>query len=250
MSVSRLELILFHLHFVDDNLQVERGSPRFDKLFKIRPLLGYLDYSFRTGARMESQLFIDKMLAPAKGRIPSRVFMPNKPHKRGIKLWSLAGAKSGYVHKYQIFGDYTLEDEEVHHSIGNSGLVVLELASGLEPGTLIYFNNYFASPLLAKKLKEEKGINSTMTLRGGRKAGAQHFMATEKIMSKKPRGNLDFVSANGVLVCQWFDKKLVTAASTECKARIRSYCTKCKVYLCIQYGPCFVKWHTQSRYRV
>ena len=54
-----------------------------------------------------------------------------------------------------------------------------------------------------------------MTLRGNRKAGADRYMLTEKEMKKKGRGTFDYVSANGVQVCQWYDNKLVTVASTE-----------------------------------
>ena len=34
----------------------------------------------------------------------------------------------------------------------------------------------------------------------------------------------------------------------KCKARVRSYCSKCRVYLCSFYKKsCFVKWHTVTR---
>ena len=40
-------------------------------------------------------------------------------------------------------------------------------------------------------------------------------MAAEKVMKKKGRGTVDFVSSNGVIVTQWYDRKLVTVASTK-----------------------------------
>ena len=60
----------------------------------------------------------EKMLAPARGRVPRKNSMPNELHKCGFKLWSLAGAKSGYVTKFQIFGDNMLQHEEVESTIG------------------------------------------------------------------------------------------------------------------------------------
>ena len=57
---------------------------------------------------------VEEMLAPAKGWIPGKVYMPNKPHKRGTKMWAAAGVKSGYVHRIQIFSDNTRTHEAVH----------------------------------------------------------------------------------------------------------------------------------------
>ena len=134
--------------------------------------------------------------------------------RRGYKLWRLVGAKSGYVHHFQISGDNSIDHENVDKSVGNSGLVVIELSKILPKGTSIFFDNYFASPLLALRLKEN-GYDSTMTLSGNRKAGADKHMLTEKELMKKGRGTFDYVSANGVQVCQWYDNKIVTVASTE-----------------------------------
>ena len=215
IGVRKFEIILQHLHFTDNQLQVtNREDSNFDFLFKIRPLLQNLNQSFSDNAHTESHVSIDEMLIPTKGMVPNRVYMPNKPHKRGFKAWSMAGSKSGYVHHIQMSGDKKISHEKVHHSIGNSGLVVLELTEKLPEKSHVYFDNYFASPLLAVKLKE-KGHDSTFTLRGNRKAGADKCMMTEKELKAKGRGAVDYVQSNGVLVCHWYDKKLVSVASTE-----------------------------------
>ena len=214
MKISRFEQILRSLHMNDNNLQPKRGDQNYDKLYKFRPLLKNFVKAFDRGAEHEPHVSVDEMLAPAKGCVPGRVYMPNKPHKRGFKLWSLAGAKSGYVKNFQMFGDNTLQHKVVESSIGSSGRVVLELAEKMPQGSHIYFDNYFASPLLAYKLKE-RGHDATCTLRGNRKAGAEKFLMTEKVMKKKGRGSVDFVSSNGVIVTQWYDRKLVTVASTK-----------------------------------
>ena len=78
------------------------------------------------------------------------VYMPNKPHKRGFKAGSMAGSKSGYVHHIQMSGDKTISHAKVHHSIRNSGLVVLELTEKLPEKSHIYFDNYLASPLITE----------------------------------------------------------------------------------------------------
>ena len=128
-------------------------------------------------------------------------------------MWVLAGA-SGYIYGFQISGDTFDSDTPVHDEIGKSGQVVLELAKDLPSGTHLYFDNYFASPSLMLKLKE-KGLQSTCTLRGGRKGGAEKEMKTEKEMKSLGRGSYDFrKSPDGVLIVQWYDNKLVTVGST------------------------------------
>ena len=74
------------------------------------------------------------------------------------------------VHQFQIFRDNTIDHENVEKSVGNSGLVVIELSKTLPKGTPIFFDNYLASLLLAYRLK--KDYDSTMTFRGNRKACA------------------------------------------------------------------------------
>ena len=67
---------------------------------------------------------------------------------------------SGYIYDFQISGDAPVPDE-----IGKSGQVVIELTKNLPAGTHLYFDNYFASPLLLLKLKE-MDLESACTLRG------------------------------------------------------------------------------------
>ena len=129
MKIGRFEQILSNIHMNDNNMQPKRGDENYDKLYKFRPLLSNFVKAFDEGTEPELHVSVDKMLAPAKGRVPGKVYMPNKPHKRGFKLWSLAGAKCGYVKKFQIAGDNILDHEEVESSIGASGRVVLELAN-------------------------------------------------------------------------------------------------------------------------
>ncbi len=213
MKVSRFELIHQFIHFSNSDVQIKKGETGYDSLFKIRSLLINCQQSFKLSAMVEKDMSIDEMMCPSENNHSLKVYQPNKPIKRGYKIWAICGSKSGYVHRMNIFGDNFIGKSIVPKQIGKSGLVVLELAAELPAGTRLYFDNYFASPLLAVKLKD-LGYESTMTLRGNRRANADKYMKTEKEMKKEGKGSIDFVQSNGVLVVQWYDSKLVTCAST------------------------------------
>lgn len=213
MTISRFEGILRHLHFNNNAFQKKFGEPGYDSLFKVRPLITNCQKSFEESAELESTLSIDEMMAPFKGQLSLKCYMPNKPIQRGLKLWALCGSRSSYVYRFNVYGDNLIVQDTAERQIGRSGEVVLQLSESLPSGSELSFDNYFASPLLALRLKE-KGIESTMTLRGNRKAGSEKHMSSEKDLKKKGRGSMDYVQSNGVLIVEWMDSKLVTVAST------------------------------------
>ena len=68
---------------------------------------------------------VDEQIVPSKGRHSLKVYMKKKPKKWGYKIWVLAG-QSGYVYKFYISGDNTVESHvtDADPAIGKSGAVV------------------------------------------------------------------------------------------------------------------------------
>ena len=92
--------------------------------------------------------------------------------------WLVQNQDMCNVHQFQIFRDNTIDHENVEKSVGNSGLVVIELSKTLPKGTPIFFDNYLASPLLAYRLKK-KDYDSTMTFTGNRKTGTDKHVTSQ-----------------------------------------------------------------------
>ena len=42
-------------------------------------------------------------MIPFKGRSSLKQYMPQKPVKRGIKVWALADAANGYMANFQVY---------------------------------------------------------------------------------------------------------------------------------------------------
>jgi hypothetical protein len=73
MKRKRFEQIISFLHLSDNNLQPARGSPAYDRLYKVRQLLVNLSRNFRQHADMEEILSVDEMMIPFKGQLGLKV---------------------------------------------------------------------------------------------------------------------------------------------------------------------------------
>lgn len=236
MKRDRFLEILRLLHFSNNELQPASGSPGSDRLYKIRAVLDLISSHFTEFVDFEPHLSVDEQMVPFKGNHSLKNYIKNKPIKWGYKVLALAG-QSGYVYRFQIAGDNLLEhNTAIEPEIGKSGLVVLELAEGLPPGSQLYFDNWFSSPLLIKRFGE-MNIAATGTIRQNRKAGC--LLKSEKELRQEGRGAYDFKSSDGVVVCDWYDNRLVSIASNfhsvEPTTIQQRWCKKQKKYVSI---PC------------
>ena len=244
MARDRFDQIVSHLHLCDNNMQPDRDSPHYDRLYKVRQLLTNCSANYAACAEVENITSVDEQMVPFKGRLGFKVYIANKPIKRGIKIFALAG-QSGYIHRFMVFGDNlpVLSDEEVESlddGIGLSGQTVLGLLMKPElppPGVQVFFDNYFASPALLAKLGQ-MGIPATCTLRKDRMDKCP--LKTENQLKAEGRGAMDFrLTDDGVLLLKWFDNKEVTVGSNHYSAlptnQVKRWDKKKKVYINI---PC------------
>ena len=94
MSSRRFLHILRFLHFVDnEDATVDKGN----KLWKIGNVLAYLNKRFSAMYNPRRELSIDETMLKFKGRLSIKQYIKIKPVKWGIKLFTIAEAKTGYV---------------------------------------------------------------------------------------------------------------------------------------------------------
>ena len=90
MPYRRFRNILSSLHFADNRTLVrDRTSDDYDVLGKIRPLINVIRQRFRDNYSPHHNLSIDEAMIAFKGRISIKQYMPIKPTKYGIKVWSM-----------------------------------------------------------------------------------------------------------------------------------------------------------------
>jgi len=103
ISRDRFMEISRYLHFVDNTTVAPRGSPQYDRLAKVRPILEYLETRFSVVYTPGQDLSVDEAMIKFQGRSTMKQYMPKKPTKRGIKVWVLADSSNGYFSRIEIY---------------------------------------------------------------------------------------------------------------------------------------------------
>ena len=211
MTVNRFEEILSILHANDNDLEIAKGQPGYDRLHKVRPLLDSVLDRFKKCAEKEIQVSVDEQIIPFKGRHSLKTYMMKKTKKWGYKVWVQAG-QSGYVHDFQFAGDNLAPVVDTVENVGKSGEVVVHLTADQPHGSYVYFDNYFASPELLIELKS-RDIKATCTMRPNRSRKCP--LKCLKDINKCGRGAYDYRMLNdeSLIICEWFDNKVVLMGS-------------------------------------
>ena len=126
-----------------------------------------------------------------KGRSSIKQYMPQKPIKRGYKVWVRAN-ENGYVSQFEVYTGKIGPTPE--KCLGPR--VVKTLTNKLKDRYhKVYFDNYFTSVQLMKDLKQQ-GIYACGTVRKGR-IGMPKAFEKEKDMA---RGEFQFrTSSQGII---------------------------------------------------
>lgn len=91
------------LHFVDSETLLPPGSPGYDRLGKIRPLIRHLSGKFAERYHPHREVAVDEAMIKFQGRSALKQYMPMKPTKRGIKVWVLGDSHNGYFSRFEVY---------------------------------------------------------------------------------------------------------------------------------------------------
>ena len=67
-----------------------------------QPILDVVLEQFKVNYTLSENVSIDESKIGFKGRLAFLQYMPNKPHKWGMKAWVLADAANGYTWGWQL----------------------------------------------------------------------------------------------------------------------------------------------------
>ena len=214
MGLTRFENLKRFFHVNDNSEMPDRGSVDFDQLYKVRHSLDSVLSCCQKVPQEENQS-IDEQIIPTKGRSSLRQYLPNKPHKWGIKVWARCGV-SGIIYDFDVYVGKQ-DDQNVSREFGKVGAVVIKLTRNLpkDVGHKVFMDNLFTTINLVKYLKSE-GIWTLGTMRLNRMGGAQKLLKSKKELVKEGRGSFDYrVDANSnIMVMAWLDNGSVQLISS------------------------------------
>lgn len=200
MSVNRFGWLLTHLHTNDNSSMPNRGDDNYDKLFKIRPYLNKISQTYKTSYKPCRIQSIDESMIRFKGRSAIKQYMPDKPIRRGYKVWTRADA-NGYICQFQIYEGK--RNNVTEKNLGHR--VVTELTQDLTGKNYTVCNdNFFNSVQLMIDLQQRK-VLAFGTTRWDRKNFPKEELPDGKTMA---HGSSAFRSTKtGIVAVRWKDKK-------------------------------------------
>lgn len=93
-------------------------------------MTGFLKQRYGDLFNPSSFLSVDESMVAFKGRSSLKQYIPNKPIKRGLKVWAIACAVTGFFINFEVYeGKAALREKD--ETLGEH--VVLGLAKAIEP---------------------------------------------------------------------------------------------------------------------
>lgn len=213
MSSKRFKKITEALHCNDNQSCPPRGSPEYDKLYKLRPLIDYLNNKYGSVYDCSSELSVDESMIPFKGRSSFKQYMPMKPVKRGYKVWCIADSQTGFVSKFDIYtGKSAVTESEKDLGLGEK--VVFTLTENFaNKSCLVAFDNFFTSVTLFRRLHEKRNLRCWDSKK------RKNLPEMMKKKDKMNRGEFQFKCRGVVSAVKWQDNKPVTLLTTAVSPR-------------------------------
>ena len=180
MSSARFWSLWSNLHVVDNTSTPASGGGGVSR--KIKPVLDVLGRTFLEAYNPGQELSVDEGMVKYKGRARGKVVMPNKPIKKGFKIWCCSCSCCGYLCTFQVYhGSHV--DAFSGKKVPEKGLakrVVLDLtAPFVGVNHVVYCDNFYSSGPLADALAKDK-----IFITGTIKKNASGF--PDSLKSRKP----------------------------------------------------------------
>ncbi|XP_070563172.1 piggyBac transposable element-derived protein 4-like [Ptychodera flava] len=182
-----------------------------NRLSKVEELYIHMKQICKQYFQPGQNVSVDERTVAAKGGVPMRQFMRDKPKRFGIKLWVLADAATGYTFEFDI----CLGKRGTNTSRNGLGYdVVMGLCRDLyNNGYHVYFDNFYTSPVLLHDLKERGVLACGTITKNGR--GFPACMKDVRWERTAERGSMRWYrDENNMLTLQWKDNRAVCIMST------------------------------------
>ena len=192
-----------------------RNSALFDKTYKVKNLVSHLNTTFPKYYKFSEFQAIDESLVKTKCRLSEIQYCPDKPGRRGLKIWCRCdsrNSKSCYLFHFELYMG------KKHTPVSKNGLyhdVVYRLCSDIKWSNVkLYFDNLYNSLVLLQNLQKDC-IWATGTIRGNRIGLHPTVKDPPKMARGQHRIYQDRNNPN-LTYCVWQDTKACHYCSVAC----------------------------------
>lgn len=195
ISRDRFLLLISKLYFADP-----KKPSNSSKTYYIEDVVNCLKKTFQMARSDSTFQSIDESMTKFKGRSSLKQYLPMKPVKRGIKMWTRCDAETGYIYDTNIYSGK--ETESMATTLGER--VVTKLSESIKnPNVVICFDRFFTSTNLLSSTK----FPCVGTFIASRKN-------VPKFSGKLERGDSEvFTCSEGLISFRWRDTKDVLLMS-------------------------------------
>ncbi|GMF58556.1 unnamed protein product [Phytophthora fragariaefolia] len=207
MSRNRCQDILRDLHFVNNESERTR-----DKLWKLRPIIDKLQQRFLAAWTLPSVFSFDEGVLPATSRRnTTRMFMPDKSHRYGSKMFMTCDSRTAYCYRDTDTGDNSYDHKTGAAAVVRNLKIVLG-SSTRQSWHLVVIDRFYSSIVLAIELlaMHVYVIGTIMTNRIGYDQRIKDKRQSRPVSI--PRGRFTFsrsVAIPSMVSFHWWDHKPV-----------------------------------------
>ena len=211
MSRNHFQQLCGRLHFNDNSLAPAYGTPGYDNLYKIRPVIDAICEKSKMWYNPGRDVSVDEAMVKFKGRSTLKQFQPLKPIKRGFKIWCRADSVTGYIDNFVV---YTGKSDEGRTTNLGYKVVMEACRDILDQGYHVFCDNYFTSVHLAADLLEH-GTTLVGTTRPDRTDIPRELINKEALDGVSRGVAVSTILDNKVHCFVWLDKKPVFFIDTQ-----------------------------------
>ena len=198
MPRDQYDLIWRYMHLQNN----EEPPPSPDRIWKLRKFLNSIVGNYQKAYAPDECVTVDESMVKFKGRLGFRQYLPSKPIKWGIKVWSMCESSTGYAYNLQV---YTGRDGQQQEK-GLAHRVVMDLCQPLLGKNMrLFIDNFYTSvPLLNDLLI--RGVLACGTVRANRIGLPAHLKSN---VVKLKKGEYRVAQKNDLVFTVWKDTKAV-----------------------------------------
>ena len=202
MPRNRFQIILSHLHVS----HTEPGCTE-KKTDKIQMFLDQLLPKFRENYNPSENISVDETMIGHRGRFSVIQYMPQKPTKWGIKLYSLADSLNGYILDILVYTGSETQTNPVYSHLPKTSQTVMHLVTPyLDSGYHVYTDRFYSSTTLSETL-ESRSTHFTGTVNNNRKDLPDVIRSTPGKKFSLPAGGYKAFRRGRSMIAAWRPEK-------------------------------------------